>query len=499
MSTVVIATVVGAPALRQESGEAHRGAVSLSEPSPAVRSLGLASGASGGPVTPTPSGASTSGSVSAAASIAASAASIGVAGALTADEDVANRMPPLGSLALLLLLPLLVGTNLVIVIPTADDYSHRLGGDQLFGGLMISSIPLGAWIGIYLNQWMLRGMSFKSVLIVITAGTIFGNVLYALAGLMCFKWTLLISRVVIGLCNGFSLPCMYISLTVGLKRRSEVVLYFSAATTLGYAVGPTLAAVLDVFLKSVRVHNLVLDSDTAPGWFMALLYLIFLVLIVIVFEDLPMHATQPGPRGSANAGDRFPLLSSCAAFWHLFVTSAQLTMAEVYLVFVGQQHWGWSIAKSALLLAGLMFCSGVINMSMGKLGQRIMRSDRAGLLGGSIFSCVACIPLSWSLKLQGVIAEVSVLSAGLLMLVALAGLNRAFALALTSKLVPSSLKRPMNEWATVMMTLGRAAGGVLGAVLNADSFAPAMLGLCVVSVVVSVASHKAMKPNDKAD
>jgi len=341
-------------------------------------------------------------------------------------------------------------------------------------------------------------MSFKSVLISMAAGNIVGNVLYALAGLMHFRWTLLIARFIMGLCIGFSLPGMYIGLTVGMKRRSEVVLYFSATTTLGYAVGPAMAAVLEVFVKSIRVHNLVLDSDTAPGWFMALVYFVFLVLIVVLFADLPMHLTKPVPRISAKAGDRLPLLPSCAAFWHLFVTSAQLTMAEVYLVYVGQQHWGWSIAQSALLLACVMLCSGVCNMVMGKLGKRVVRSDRAGLLGGSMLSCVASVPL-FNYKVQVVAAEAALLSVGLLLLVTLSGLNRAFALALTSKLVPSSLKRPMNEWATVMMTLGRGAGGVLGAILDTDSFAPVMLGVCAVSVVVSVASHSTMRPCDTAD
>lgn len=409
----------------------------------------------------------------------------------------AEQMPPTLSLALILYSTLLCGINLVIVIPTAEEYATRLGGDQFFSGLMIGALPLWAAIGIFLNQRLMRCLSFKSVLLVLATGTVFGNVLYALAGLMHFKWTILAARCLIGLCNGFNLPSMYIALTVGMRRRSEVILYFSAMNTLGYAFGPALAAVLDLFVKSIQIHNLVLDADTVPGWFMAMAYLLFMAKIVIFFEDLPMEATSPKPLVDKTC-ERLPMRGCCAAFWYMCMAATLITCIEVYAVNVGQHYWGWSIVKSAMFLAGLMLCSGLSNLAMGRLTQRFIRSDRAGLLGSSLCGCASCA-LLFNFDLHPVVAQASVLGTGLMLALIVLGLIRAFGLAVSSKLVPTQSKGLMNTWATIFMTIGRGAGGIIGAALQPNSFFPVVLSLFAVTLLLSIASYPYMKPNEKAN
>ena len=56
---------------------------------------------------------------------------------------------------------------------------------------------------------------------------------------------------------------------------SEVLYYLSAMMTLGCAVGPALAAMLEESMKFIQINNLILDSDTLPEWFCAFLYLLF--------------------------------------------------------------------------------------------------------------------------------------------------------------------------------------------------------------------------------
>merc|ERR1712187_1085534 len=98
-----------------------------------------------------------------------------------------------------------------------------------------------------------------------------GNVLYALAALTRSMYVILIARALIGVSSGSLLITRYVADTVGTKRRSEIMFYISAITALGYSLGPALAALLDVFVKEIRVENLILDSDTAPGWLLAIL------------------------------------------------------------------------------------------------------------------------------------------------------------------------------------------------------------------------------------
>merc|ERR1712232_1511966 len=288
-------------------------------------------------------------------------------------------------------------------------------------------------------------------------------------------------------------------ITVGVERRSEIILYFSALNTLGYALGPALAALLDFFLKEViRIENLVLDADTAPGWPMAILYLLFIAKVVLMFEDLPVEATAPKRLATATpSAGRFPVVAGCAAFWYLCAGGIVITAAEVYAVNVGQRYWGWSITSSGLFLAALMLCSGLSNIAMGRLTTRYVRSDRAMMLGGSLLACFACAPL-FNFDLHAVSAQASLLGVGLMLVLTLVGVIRAFALAASSKLVPPHMKSQMNTFAVSGMLLGRGVGGIVGAILEPNSFAPVLLGIFVVTCLVGAASHACMKPDEKA-
>lgn len=177
--------------------------------------------------------------------------------------------------------------------------------------------------------------------------------------------------------------------------------------------------------------------------------------------------------------------------------SIVITAAEVYTVNVGQRYWGWSIANSGLFLAALMLCSGLGNIAMGRLTTRYARSDRAMMLGGSLLACFACAPL-FNFDLHAVSAQASLLGVGLMLVLTLVGVIRAFALAVSSKLVPPHMKSSMNTFVISGMCLGRGVGGIVGAILEPNSFAPVLLGIFVVTCLVGAASHACMKPDEKA-
>eukprot|EP00929_Paragymnodinium_shiwhaense_P039782 TRINITY_DN20856_c0_g1_i2.p1 TRINITY_DN20856_c0_g1~~TRINITY_DN20856_c0_g1_i2.p1 ORF type:complete len:152 (-),score=7.35 TRINITY_DN20856_c0_g1_i2:155-610(-) len=61
---------------------------------------------------------------------------------LVHQEDYKNRLPPRGSLWMMYTLVLFVVGNMVIVIPTADQYAASLGADEFFSGLLIALTPI---------------------------------------------------------------------------------------------------------------------------------------------------------------------------------------------------------------------------------------------------------------------------------------------------------------------------------------------------------------------
>ncbi|CAE8599177.1 unnamed protein product [Polarella glacialis] len=422
------------------------------------------------------------------------------------DEPTAGLMPPWTSLGLILYTTFLAGAGLVIVIPTADDYAERLEAGQAFSGLMIGSVPLFATIGVVLNYWQLKKKwSFKSVIYVNCFGAVCGNVLYALAGLTKWKWTLLMARGLIGLCNGLVIGPLYISRSVGLLRRSEVMFYFSAVSTLGYAVGPCFAWALAVFVKELRIENLLLDSDTAPGWLMAALYFAFMLLFVLLFHEPETEAESDideseGKRvptiPSSARPERLPVCALITCLWPLSVAGFVNTSCEVFIVTLAQRSWGWSISASALLLAGLMAIAGVINFLTGRLLLPHMKSDRAGLLASCLCGALGSLPVFDFGLTEG--AQLVCLSVGLVLLLTAVNMARAFSMSLATKLVPGELKPLVNMLSMGFQAMGRGAGAVFGALFTPATFAPVQMGLCLMAALVFATCFSHMKPHKKA-
>lgn len=416
-----------------------------------------------------------------------------------------ERMPPTGSLLLIHYFLVLGTVNLVITIPTANEYAERLGAGRLFAGLMIGCLPILGIAGNLVNQKLLSCLPLKTIWILNSLGTVLGSVLYALAGLMRFKWTLLIARGLMGFWSAFSLPGIYVSHTVGLKRRSEILFYFSAVLTLGCAVGPALAAMLEAFMKFIRIENLVLDSDTIPGWFMAVMYLLFTAKLILLLKDVPMEAlaveaqgrTLESPKGRRQGLPLSKVAACCSCFWSLFVSSAVTTGVEVYSINVCTHYMSWSIAKSACFVAVLMFISGIFNLTLGKVLRCLSFSDVKGLMGATCSACVSCGFL-FNFELEHPTVKISLLSMGLVLVLISMGLVRAFGLSLCSKMVPPETLNSVMTWATMAMSLGRGGGSVVCSVLSPDSFAPVLLGLFMVSMLSTLATRKFMKADIKA-
>ncbi|CAE7399843.1 unnamed protein product [Symbiodinium natans] len=422
-------------------------------------------------------------------------------------EDKA-RMPPFASLALLHYFLVLVTVNLVITIPTANEYAERLGAGRLFAGLMIGIMPIVGIAGNLFNQKLLSFLPFKHIWILCVLFNVLGCVLYALAGLMRFKWTLLIARGIMGFFSAFSLPSIYVSRTVGMERRSEVLFYFSAFLTLGCAIGPALAAMLEASMKFIKINNLVLDSDTIPGWFMAVLYLFFAGKLVLFFQDLPRDSivATPEVEGRTLRSPRSPktppmslqkMAAACACFWQLFVASTVTTGVEVYTINVAREGMGWSIASAAWYVALIMLVSGVVNLSLGKIIHCMSCSDVVGLLAGEALACVGCLFL-FNFDVDSPTVRVSLLTVGLVLVLVTQSFARALALSICSKIVPAESINTIMTTATIFMSIGRGGGSIICSVLSADSFAPVLLGLFSVTLAMTLATRKCMKPDVKA-
>ncbi|CAE7189001.1 unnamed protein product [Symbiodinium sp. CCMP2456] len=399
-------------------------------------------------------------------------------GSPTAPETPEERMAPLPSLCLVMYSGFLATLALDIVVTTVDGYSKKLEAGALFTGLVIALTPLfQGLIGVPLNRWMLKSASMKTVSILMAAGMVVGHIIYALAGLMHSKKAILFARAVIGSCQ-FNLGApIYIAQAVGVKRRTPVLFMYSAVATSALAAAPAVSGLLETFLHELRIHNLVLDSDTAPGWFMAIVYFLYLLKVAFFFENPEKPPSQEILPATAEpaAENRESLWTTGFLLCLLAGFAGKMTNigCTVYFTQLSQRTWHWSLALSSWALAGLMAVVCVLSLGSSRLAKLV--EDRSGLqlsaLSTAIFSILAFrfMP-NWST------ATMALTLAGLLLILTASSVVKNYAYALTSKIVAPDLKDRASSWLMLAMTLGRGVGAQLGVVFTPVWFAGTMLG-----------------------
>lgn len=417
----------------------------------------------------------------------------------SAPEGEVRLMPPFASLGLVMYWGLLMGAQIMIILPTAEEYAEQLGAGEVFSGLMIGMTPLAATAGIVLLHWAMQHATIKSLLVILSLGMVCGNLIYAIAKVPQWLTFLLLGRTLSGLCLGVLLPLVYISRTVGMQRRSEIMFYMSAMLTMGYAAGPAFAMLVEVFVEKWCAPNPFIDSDSGPGWLMALLYILFILKVAIFMEDLPIedNATASQIQDVTDKKERFPIAAAGACFWVILVAGAVMTSCEVYAVNIALHRWGWHVTMTAPYLCALMTCVALTSIFIGPTITRTLVNDRKGMLSGSAVGVLGGIILL-DFGVESVAIQLTFLAVGQTILLVVAGMVRSFGLSLATKLTPLRLKRHMNMYACMALTLGRGMGALLGSMLSTASFAVCMMGLFALTCAVVFSCYTHLEPHRKA-
>ena len=120
---------------------------------------------------------------------------------------------------------------------------------------------------------------------------ILGSVLYALAYQANFLYLILIGRTVTGI--GF-ISFMYTKRycsdprIVGIRRRTTLASWLVIGQGFGFSVGPFIGGLL----YKIGFANKVFNGMTSPGWFLAIIWILFWILSSQIFKDVPIR-----PRG----------------------------------------------------------------------------------------------------------------------------------------------------------------------------------------------------------
>ena len=186
-------------------------------------------------------------------------------------------------------------TNYYIISPTSDSYAELLrAGDSSFGPALVGAASSSAFVAAFLYAFFLKQkLPFKAAFIMSAVAPILGNVLYAYALTIESLNVAYFGRLLVGLGSAEVCNRQFISLSMDKTRVTSACARFVAASAIGMSVGPLLAAVLDQYAgRDLEVDvpilgGLIFNHTTGPGWIMAGVYIVHLLLIIFAFEDRP--------------------------------------------------------------------------------------------------------------------------------------------------------------------------------------------------------------------
>lgn len=182
------------------------------------------------------------------------------------------------------------GCCFTAVAPSVPFYLEYLGAPTQFLGWVVSSYSLGQIIGGPMAGPLSNNMSSKSLLLISSVAGLFSSLLYAVAPGFSY---VLISRLLTGVSAGLELTTelTFIANNTSMGERTAFMTSVTACNVLGIIVGPTLASVLASL--NLQILGLHVDQYTGPGWLLAAMFLLSLLLLHLFFVDPADEIKQP--------------------------------------------------------------------------------------------------------------------------------------------------------------------------------------------------------------
>ena len=413
--------------------------------------------------------------------------------------------------------------NYYIVAPTCGDYAVRVGSTESMAGIVIGMTPNAALIATVLYGWW-SNHSYKSALIFAATCSVLGNITYALALYYNSITLVMIGRFLNGFGSARSINRRFIADVFTRKERTAASAAFVTAAALGMSAGPALASLLSAMTFSP--DSMFWTNETVPGWVMLCLWLVFLLVFCLYFEE-PERTHLSGRRATATTvklhEEKTHLLVDEApsseqvpeknvekvqtvvvvmTLWIYFILKLVLESLLSSCPTVTRFFFGWNSSKSGAFLAFLGLLTFPANMVVARLSyyyedKELIRSFMAAILFGCI-GIIAYLPNQYSVVQYTVFGIIIFISTN-----ALEGPN----MSLLSKTIPKSWARGTFNagfLGTESGTLARALGDVLISLAAAKGVAEMlntiffqMFCLALVSVILVHRYYDRLEEDDE--
>lgn len=191
------------------------------------------------------------------------------------------------SLFLNLLSCFLYMMNNYIIEPSSAYYANALGTSDALSGIMIGGAAWFALISSILYSYW-TNHSYKSPILFSALLQMAGNLMYATAFSFNSMSLCLMGRALTGLGAPRVINRRYVADATPFRYRTMASAAFCLATAIGSAIGPGFAILLDwspewdVQLFGMRHYW---NGMTAPGYFMAGMWFLYAIMIVVTFRE----------------------------------------------------------------------------------------------------------------------------------------------------------------------------------------------------------------------
>lgn len=178
--------------------------------------------------------------------------------------------------------------NNYIIEPSSAYYANALGSSDALSGIMIGMAPWFAMLSaVGYSYW--TNYNYKCPIIFAGCLQMIGNFLYANAYSYSSMSMCLLGRVLTGLGAPRIINRRYVADATPFSLRTAASAAFAMSTALGAALGPGMAILLDnieEFDFSVPfLEKQTFNGMTGPGYFMALCWAIYTLIIVLFFQE----------------------------------------------------------------------------------------------------------------------------------------------------------------------------------------------------------------------
>ncbi|XP_077971536.1 uncharacterized protein LOC120345755 [Styela clava] len=181
------------------------------------------------------------------------------------------------------------GVEYAVILPTINGYLISLGAEQTFLGIVLASFSFGGLVSAPLYGWVAdKTGSTKACVIVGNIGEIIGNLMYFIGKNQYLVWS---GRLIAGLGSGAASTLFgLISHTTTAKERTSMFAILMGLRQIGLLVGPGFN--LFLYKLNFKLGPFVVDENTSPGLFMAILWALHTILFAILFKNIDQNKTS---------------------------------------------------------------------------------------------------------------------------------------------------------------------------------------------------------------